>query len=335
MHKDIAIIGGGIIGASIFYQLSRAGFNAVLIEKDHIAAGCTKYSGGLTRSFHLDKTLRAQTHTSLQYYKNFTAETGEQIDFHPCGFLFMSSHVEQPLLSPHYEYLTTEKLHALFGDIFSNIPQQAIYEEAAGYLNAAQVANAWVRAGERAGGLLLEKTAVSHIKQCANTMLLDTHSQTITAKKVVLAAGAATAPILTALQIPHAFYTRHIYCHRFKLPQVPAQHPAFLDDDSALYGRPDHALQTMWMGLPAYTKQDLSKERILRAGQKRFAWVNEAHSIEEIKVEDCYNHQQQTFVHRLPQAPNLLVAAGFGGGGFKIAPWVGAEITRLCKTRSS
>lgn len=53
--KHIAVIGGGILGATIAYYLSRSGVKISLLEQG--AAGCegaSRYSGGIVRSFDFD-----------------------------------------------------------------------------------------------------------------------------------------------------------------------------------------------------------------------------------------------------------------------------------------
>ena len=46
-EADVVIIGGGAIGCSTLYHLSKRGVNAVLVEKDAITAGTTWHSAGL------------------------------------------------------------------------------------------------------------------------------------------------------------------------------------------------------------------------------------------------------------------------------------------------
>ena len=42
----VAIVGGGISGASTLYHLSRRGVRAVLLEQEHLAAGATGRNAG-------------------------------------------------------------------------------------------------------------------------------------------------------------------------------------------------------------------------------------------------------------------------------------------------
>ena len=46
-HSDVVIIGGGVIGTSIAYQLASEGTTVSIIERDSIASHASGFSGGL------------------------------------------------------------------------------------------------------------------------------------------------------------------------------------------------------------------------------------------------------------------------------------------------
>src|SRR5262245_9913539 len=43
---DVAVVGGGLLGASAVYWLARAGATTALVEREHLAAGATGRNGG-------------------------------------------------------------------------------------------------------------------------------------------------------------------------------------------------------------------------------------------------------------------------------------------------
>ncbi len=44
---EVVIIGGGVIGCSIAYNLAKDGVNAVVLEKKHLASGASGRCGGM------------------------------------------------------------------------------------------------------------------------------------------------------------------------------------------------------------------------------------------------------------------------------------------------
>ena len=50
---DAVVIGGGVVGASVLFQLTRLGCrNALLIERGELAGGMTAYSSGVVRTHY-------------------------------------------------------------------------------------------------------------------------------------------------------------------------------------------------------------------------------------------------------------------------------------------
>jgi D-hydroxyproline dehydrogenase subunit beta len=88
---DIAIVGGGIIGAACAYELSRAGANVTLIERDELAAGASGRNQGW---FVLpeDPLLEPMARASLPTYLDVAASAALPvwIDREPVGHLLVA-----------------------------------------------------------------------------------------------------------------------------------------------------------------------------------------------------------------------------------------------------
>ena len=51
-HVRVAVIGGGVVGASVLYHLTRAGWtDVVLIERDELTSGSTWHAAGSKAAF--------------------------------------------------------------------------------------------------------------------------------------------------------------------------------------------------------------------------------------------------------------------------------------------
>ena len=81
-HAEIVIIGGGILGCSIAYHLTRMGkTDVVILEKSGVTHGAIWHAAGLVGQFHTSSNItRMQTH-SVEHYDKLEAETCQAIDW--------------------------------------------------------------------------------------------------------------------------------------------------------------------------------------------------------------------------------------------------------------
>jgi sarcosine oxidase, subunit beta len=82
---DVVIIGGGIVGSSIAYQLTTAGCRKVVVleRESHQGKGSTgKSMGGVRAQFSTDLSIRMSLF-SIPFFRDF-----EQIVGHPSGYRF-------------------------------------------------------------------------------------------------------------------------------------------------------------------------------------------------------------------------------------------------------
>src|SRR3954471_11780542 len=90
---DVVIIGGGCMGASVAYHLSRRGVTDVLlIEREQmLATGSTgRNAGGVRHQFSNEANIRLSLE-SIALLERFADEVGHPIDFHQDGYLFLLS----------------------------------------------------------------------------------------------------------------------------------------------------------------------------------------------------------------------------------------------------
>ena len=103
MNSDIIVIGGGVIGTSIAYNLSKAGKKVTLIEKDDHARGASGSSDQLVLmqskkpGVHLALALE-----SLKMYKTLEEELGEPIHFRQLGGLILIENEDEMKLMEQF-----------------------------------------------------------------------------------------------------------------------------------------------------------------------------------------------------------------------------------------
>src|SRR5262249_34612571 len=90
---EVVIIGGGCMGASVAYHLTRRGVtDVVLLERETLlATGSTgRNAGGVRHQFSNEANIRLSIE-SIALLERFTEEVGQPIDFHQDGYLFLLS----------------------------------------------------------------------------------------------------------------------------------------------------------------------------------------------------------------------------------------------------
>jgi len=85
----VVIIGGGVIGCSVAYHLTKLGWNdVVLLERHKLTAGTTWHAAGLivTGTFTTETTVNMSKY-SRDLYARLEAETGQDTGFREVGYL--------------------------------------------------------------------------------------------------------------------------------------------------------------------------------------------------------------------------------------------------------
>jgi 4-methylaminobutanoate oxidase (formaldehyde-forming) len=92
-HTRVVIVGGGIIGTSIAYHLSRLGWtDIVLLEQHTLTAGSTWHAAGLiTSAGFTDETSLWLSNYSRDLYQRLEAETGVSTGFIKTGHLHLAT----------------------------------------------------------------------------------------------------------------------------------------------------------------------------------------------------------------------------------------------------
>ena len=98
-HARVVIIGGGIVGCSLLYHLTKRGWrDVVLVEKGELTVGSTWHAAGNTPHYTTSYTTGRVFLESTNFYNAFAKETGEEVGFHKCGGIRLAinqDHIEE------------------------------------------------------------------------------------------------------------------------------------------------------------------------------------------------------------------------------------------------
>jgi dimethylglycine dehydrogenase len=202
-HARVAVIGGGAMGASLIYHLTRLGWDdVVLIEKNELTAGSTWHAAGLCTHYAHNITIMTLRAHSVHLYKSILAEeTGQPVSFHACGALRVTRHPDRldefrqvqgigRFAGFDFDILTPQELREIYplaevGDLIG-----AIYEPLDGHVDPSQATQAMARGARNLGAEIYRHTKVTAMKQkSGGEWLITTDRGEIRVEHIVNAAG--------------------------------------------------------------------------------------------------------------------------------------------------
>lgn len=92
-HAHVIVIGGGVIGCSVAYHLTKIGWkDVVLLERKQLTCGATWHAAGLVASgMTTSKTFLYMTRYTRDLYARLEEETGQATGFRPVGYMEVAS----------------------------------------------------------------------------------------------------------------------------------------------------------------------------------------------------------------------------------------------------
>jgi 4-methylaminobutanoate oxidase (formaldehyde-forming) len=248
MVRRIAIVGGGVTGTSIAWNLAKAEAGHIaLVERDKLGAGTTWHSAGNIVWFsHRHREIMAAFETVervaeeaeqdtgwLRTGRTFLARTPETMAwFEGQAKLAREMGIDNRLLHPAEigAYNPLISPDALVGAWFMG---------AAGRVNPADLTAAYARAARRRGVEIREDCAVESILTAGGRVTgLATSSGTVEADAVIVAGGLWSRRILAPLGIALGQWgCEHFYIIQHPVRALPRTTPSFVSPDDSIYGR--------------------------------------------------------------------------------------------------
>ena len=355
------IIGGGIIGCSIAYHLSKAGEkNVVLLEKAALTEGATWHAAGLVGQLRSSRNTTRMLQRSVAMYDRLQAETGLATDWQKVGSLRLAASKDRMLetrrlatmarsFGLEMNMISPAEAKELFPYINIDGLEGAAFIPTDGYVDPASLTQS-IAAGARLQGAKIKqgvevldfKTSHGKITQVITT------DGTYEAETVTLASGMWSRELgwKLGLKIP-ACALEHQYVVTEPIPDFPDNMPTLRDPDRLVYYKPDaggrlviggyenNTLAFGDQGIPGSFVRQLLPENIERflplaecAGEVT-PIVNEVGIRQFINGPIPYSADGDFVMGPAPQLSNLMLATGFlygiaagGGAGEMIAEWL-------------
>src|ERR1700761_8863992 len=88
----VVIIGGGVIGVSVAYHLTKIGWqDVVLLERKQLTSGTTWHAAGLIGQLRQSMNMTRLARYTAELYRGLEAETGQATGYRQCGSISLAT----------------------------------------------------------------------------------------------------------------------------------------------------------------------------------------------------------------------------------------------------
>ncbi|EBA15930.1 dimethylglycine dehydrogenase [Roseobacter sp. SK209-2-6] len=199
---QVLIIGGGAMGVSLMYHLTKMGWSDVLlVEKNDLTHGSTWHAAGLCTHFAHNSTIQELRATSVRLYRDvLPQETGRDCGFHPSGAMRITRNSDRMDEFRHVaglseftgyplEILTPERIAELYPLAKLDGLLGGIYEPDDGHVDPTLATQAMAEVARRGGAQIWRNCPVTAIRREGKTWKVECSKGTVEARHVVNAAG--------------------------------------------------------------------------------------------------------------------------------------------------
>jgi 4-methylaminobutanoate oxidase (formaldehyde-forming) len=252
-HAQVVIIGGGIVGCSVAYHLTKLGWkDVVLLERKRLTCGTTWHAAGLIGQLRATHNMTRLAQYTAELYRTLEQETGQATGFKQNGSLSLATHNERFIelkrgasmarcFGLEVEVITPSEARNLWPLLNTDDVVGAVFLPGDGQINPSDVAQAIAKGARMGGVTILEDTKVTAIhRQGERVSGLGTEHGDIAAEYVVNCAGMWARELgdLCQVNIPlHA--AEHFYVLTEPMTNLPPTLPVLRDPDNCAYYKED------------------------------------------------------------------------------------------------
>lgn len=253
-HASVVVIGGGVIGCSVLYHLTKAGWNdVVLCERKELTAGSSWHAAGGFHALNSDPGMaRLQAYT-ISLYPEIQELSGQNVGVHATGGLLVAETRERwdllranwarhKVLGLRTELVSPAQVRELCPIMDVSRVRGAIFAPEEGHLDPYGATHAYAKAARLKGAEIYRQTRVLETRRTGKgTWRVVTDRGDIECEHVVNAAGlwAREVGLMVGVELPLVPMEHH-YLITEDLPELQKETrelPGVLDLDGGIYLR--------------------------------------------------------------------------------------------------
>jgi sarcosine oxidase, subunit beta len=352
-NYDVVVVGGGLMGCSVAFQLASKGLSVAVIERNlRLGMETTARSGAIIRAHYGVPELVVLAHAANKRYLRFADEVGYECGFVQCGYsVIVDQNDVQALKSitamqrdfgVDVSLLNPVELQEVVPSLYVDDIALASFEPNGGYAKPNKTVAAYAQRAEELGATFYCATSVTEASQVADgwSVTLST-GEILGCENAVLTTGNWSRPVgrLFGIDLPVAPVRAKIVV--VERPDGATSMPVVSDLINLAYFR-EELNGGMWVGSsdmsdlqeklpqPECFDESADAESIISAVSKTSKRFHAAGQPFTSTVQRSFAGLYETtpdwqpIIDKLPN--NLHVAVGFSGHGFKLAPVIGDVI---------
>ena len=354
-HYDAIVIGLGGMGSAALYQLAQRGKRVLGIEQFGIAHDKGS-SHGVTRiirlAYHEHPSYVPLMRRAYELWRDLEASASEQIlhitgsiDAGPPGSSYFSGSLQscEEHDLPH-ETLTSAELAKRFPGYSLPSETMAVFQDQGGFLLPERCISLFVERAQELGATVHTNERTLEWHPTANGVRVRTVRGEYEAETLVISAGAWASKLLPGLGESAVPERQALAWFETLRPEffTPEAFPVFnlMVDEGNFYGFPEFGIRGFKLGRYHHLEEivdpdeidrdpNAQDEALLRGFTEKY-FPDAAGATSSMKVCMFTNSPDEHFIiDRLSESPQVVVAAGFSGHGFKFSSVVGEILADL------
>jgi 4-methylaminobutanoate oxidase (formaldehyde-forming) len=361
-RAEIVVIGGGVIGASVAYHLTKLGrADVVLLEQGQLSGGTTWHAAGLVGQLRATESGTRLVQYSARLYSELESETGLATGFKRCGGVTVARTKDRMVqlqrtaataeaFDLECELISPSRAKELYPVLSIEDLLGAIWLPGDATANPVDVTASLARGARTGGARVIEKTRVTAISTDGRRVTgVVTDRGPIEAETVVNCAGqwAKAVGRLAGVNVPlHS--AEHFYCVTEQIDGVYPSLPILRDPDGYTYFKEEVGGLVVG-GFEPNAKPWVAPDRLpypfefqlLEEDWEHFSVLMESAlvripALHHTGIKKLYNGPEsftpdnQFILGEAPELQNFFVGAGFnsvgiasaGGAGRALAEWI-------------
>jgi len=249
----VVVIGGGVVGASVLYHLTKAGWKDVLlIERGELTCGSTWHAAGGMHTINGDPNVAKLQQYTINLYQELERISGQSCGMHVTGGIMLAGTRERldwlkmakargRYLGMELEVISVEEAAKLFPLMNQRHFVGALYDPIEGHVDPWGVTQAYAKAAQAAGAELVRHTRVLDLQARRDgSWDVITEGGNVHAEHVVNAAGLWAREVgrMVGLELP-VLAMEHQYLITEDLPSLKGQKEQLhcIDFEGEIYTR--------------------------------------------------------------------------------------------------